>query len=136
MSKEYIAELAKEFAKQREEYLSKVKALLALEFTKIFDEYEWVKSFSWKQYTPYWCDNDPCEFGVSTSPDYDIEINNQTHDEYIDTAEEDVEWMEAATKVANIVDIVEPDTLKAVYGDHVTVVITKTGVELVEYDHS
>lgn len=34
---------------------------------ELFDTYPQLENFSWRQYTPYFCDGDPCEFGANTS---------------------------------------------------------------------
>ena len=108
----------------------------------LFDEYQWVESIGWTQYTPYFNDGDECIFSVYTEED-NIKVNGLSQwDMY--NYEEDfkeknitVEMVdEVAVKASNILSILEDEDMKYMFGDHVEVSISRDGTVTTEhYDH-
>lgn len=123
-------------------------------FQPIFDKTDKIDSISWRQYTPYFNDGEPCEFNVYI--DY-LDINGEGEDE-IDTIDWRIKYYLAGEeKYANLLEenpeldidlytnieefkeslgkIPDEFYLK-LFGDHVKVTIYKNGsIEVEEYQH-
>lgn len=50
--------------KMNEELVERMKNILTPVFKEFFELYPFVKGVAWTQYTPYFNDGEPCEFGV------------------------------------------------------------------------
>lgn len=48
----------------RSQFQAKAKTALSLEFKNFFKKYPEIEAIKWSQYTPYFNDGEPCEFGV------------------------------------------------------------------------
>lgn len=133
-----------------------------------------IAQVSWRQYTPYFCDGDPCEFGVgdptvlskreveaiTADAEDEWEVSdalNTLRDEessedfsyYGGKAQPTTGWGEnekpnpdyvpeygaALAAVKEFVSIWDENTLKGLFGDHATVILTAEGVDVEEYDH-
>jgi len=130
------------------------------ETTKVFfAENPSVKAIVWNQYTPYFNDGDTCEFSVNepsfTNAEGD-DLDDISWGEY--NGERDDIWAAEAWTINNtkikepgsFADIDEQscynfsniitssdmqDVMLAMFGDHVTVVATTDGFNVVGYDH-
>lgn len=108
-----------------------------------------LESFSWRQYTPYFNDGDPCVFSAQNDDPYVNNINEwgDTEDgeegpevynwngrdrEYTDYG---VKWLAMAGPVKEFLATFEDDDLLNLFGDHVTITVTKDGIQKEEYDH-
>lgn len=120
----------------------------------IFKKFPFIKGFSWTQYTPYFNDGEPCEFGINADyPDilipFDdgenewVDLNHIVHystgkvrDEYKDfIKKEEVEELdEAISEFASEVLYPFENQLQALLGEG-RVVVTPDGVEVEEYNH-
>lgn len=109
-------------------------------FAPIFEAHPDIESFSWTQYTPYFNDGDSCTFSAG-----DIDQVNG-YEEYSDEWDAEVSkgygkdevkgklysgYRAAQTLLASFPD----DALEALFGDHVRVTVTRSSVEIEEYDH-
>lgn len=125
----------------------------------IFDGFPGLTSFSWTQYTPYFNDGDECVFGVNhysvalrygqSEEEAEEEENEGTFDsysaKYADPSVElpsylsqykDKRWLfEAGGLTESLIAGVDDDTMKALFGDHVRVTVTRQGVETEYYEH-
>lgn len=57
----------------KKQYIEKGTELFHSLMKEIFTLYPAVETIQWTQYTPYWCDGDPCEFGVNEATINDTE---------------------------------------------------------------
>lgn len=121
-----------------------------------------VHSFGWTQYTPYFNDGDPCEFGMGEL--YIIaheDLEQLDEDEVYDLEREWIweggspafsrygdnskvgkygspqeHYVEASQAIETIYNALSPDDLaKDVFGDHVQVTFTPDGTNVEEYEH-
>ena len=120
--------------------------LLNVEFVKVFEKFPKLISFSWPQYTPYFADGDECIFHVNPDgliPDFTDESAEDSDFEYEKKDSEFVnvggKWQTTKLKVSpekalnnaaydeiyKIISSIDDQTMKAIYGDHVKVSITK-----------
>lgn len=128
-------------------------------FADIFAKYPKLIGFSWNQYTPYFNDGDECTFRVNTDgliPDFtdesaeesDYEYNtgdstwNQTTKRYesVPVSKEKKLNNAAYKEICYLINAIDDDTMKATYGNHITVTVSKNEdgsiVSLTEdYDH-
>jgi hypothetical protein len=111
----------------------------------LFLQHPTLKSFGWRQYTPYFNDGDTCEFSAHT--DYP-EVNNEdledsNHFRWNDpdsafseelqmTKEEHKELIQV---VVRFLRHFEEEILKDLFGDHARVIITPSGASVEEYEH-
>jgi hypothetical protein len=110
-------------------------------FKEIFDSYPTLQSIGWRQYTPYFCDGDPCEFSVHADAEalfingrssYSDEDEDEDGQDRLPEADADA----IADEAADFLDMFEPDDLKALYGDHVRVTVNRDGkVKTDDYEH-
>jgi hypothetical protein len=124
----------------------------------IFEKYPTLESFGWTQYTPYFNDGDTCIFSVNT--DY-ISVNDEYVDEskwssevnvlnwgnwnrelkvYEDRVEEpnpnyDPVLTEASNEITNFLGNFDNDFYLSKFGDHAEITVTKSGVDISDYDH-
>jgi len=94
-----------------------------------FSEHPDTYGVKWAQYTPYFNDNNPCEFGVwgvyafSSKEAFDAE----------DMLEEG-EGIYGEGTLESILESAD-DVLRAAFGDHAVVSATREAVTVEEYDH-
>jgi hypothetical protein len=146
-----IMEKIKTLQAEAKEESRKLFHELAKEF---FDTHPNVNSFGWRQYTPYFNDGDVCEFSVHASPDYGITINDVSADddeslpefpssrepnyqqkriEYNLARDQALHDYKAASEVVNKID---DDLMKELFGDHVTVTVFRDGTcKVNDYEH-
>ena len=132
-----------------------------VEFTKaiqqIFLEYPQLETIAWTQYSPYFNDGEECTFGVhsstfSNASPYEFNLWGEWDDE--EQAQEKQYWAigenwyndEEANATAGLVAVHSEfdrilqssefeDILHEMFGNHVKVICTKTGIDTEEYDH-
>jgi hypothetical protein len=114
----------------------------------IFDAHPELESFRWTQYTPYFNDGDECSFGVNS--DY-VDINDT---EETSTAEEtgfcinpeETRWShrkygrepnpnKAAVAIGKLLRGLGDEALRAMFGDHVEITVTRNQVKVERFDH-
>ena len=114
---------------------------------ELFEKHPELESFSWSQYTPYFNDGDECIFGVNIDePDingvegYDIhdgmEYERDENNKYVKVRKRDPhEFYSAMNDVSQFLRVFDSEDFKDMFGDHVRVTVTKTDVQIDEYDH-
>jgi hypothetical protein len=124
----------------------------------IFEKYTTLESFGWTQYTPYFNDGDTCIFSVNT--DY-ISVNDEYVDESKWSSEVNVlnwgNWNRelkvyegrveepnpnydpvltaASNEITNFLGNFDNDFYLSKFGDHAEITVTKSGVDISDYDH-
>lgn len=129
----------------------------------VFEKYgDIVGGFGWSQYTPYFNDGDPCEFDVnevvlwapSTDPyEVDMWVGDEAFSNYgsdskavetiwsgrgsscVPNPNYDPYYAEAKNYVQGFMAGWSQDTLKQLFGDHVQVRVTPSGVDVDKYEH-
>lgn len=125
----------------RKEAADQVKPLLQ-EFMKDNPQ---VKAIKWAQYTPYFNDGDPCNFGVSEfgfffegddldGSHYDGEMPWRGYEGWEKAPVCSPETHGACIALAKELGSMD-DVLETLFGDHVQVCVTADGVDVDEYDH-
>lgn len=104
----------------------------------LFEENPTLEAFKWTQYTPYFCDGDPCEFSANEvyvrTKGMDDDAGD--YEDGFDSGYRDDDPLTPITKACQEVrDMLDKDTLEALFGDHVEVVVTPDGVETSECSH-
>lgn len=129
------------------------------EFYKyIFDKYPTLESFGWSQYTPYFNDGDVTIFSANTSY---LSVNEECVDEadwsqktkvlnwgtwnselkaYEGRVEEDNDdynpiLTEASNEIVEFLGNFDDDFYMRKFGDHGEVMVTRSGVDISDYDH-
>ena len=159
-STERMDALRESFVQAQAEFNTKIKELLRVETDKLFVKFPSVHSVSWNQYTPYFNDGDECRFGayidtlkvqaVGEEDSTEIEPSNisfkdrtvKVYGRYnsttraYDTSTRPATELELfARQFYKMLRSAGEDALKAAYGDHTSVIISRDGTELEDYDH-
>lgn len=114
-------------------------------FKELFDKHPQLASVTWRQYTPYFNDGDPCYFRVGEfEADFDDEEYDEEEDEDEEVVEEDateevveepIDYDAINEAVADLESSLPEDVLEYVFGDHVKITATRDGFEITEYEH-
>jgi len=141
---EKIEALKAKVAELNKQVREESQRLLNEGFTEVFEKYPKLLSFSWNQYTPYFNDGDECTFSVNTDsliPDFTDE-SAEDHDyeyskgdsiwntktkkyDHAPLSDEKKLNNEAYDELVEIVNAIDDDTMKATYGNHITVTVSK-----------
>jgi hypothetical protein len=147
--KEDMALANKKMQEIREELTEKGKAAFGEASKELFALHPQLKAFRWTQYTPYFCDGDPCEFGVN---DLQVQFKERIETNDVqgvwDYSEDDEDqWVEFThsgeshplfsvyTDCEEVRGMLDEETLEALFGDHVQVTVHADCVETTEYEH-
>lgn len=99
-------------------------AIVGAAFKELLAKRDDVQEVSWTQYTPYFNDGDECVFGVN-----ELVVDGDYQSEYRpDPKNKDLVELFSRLKSST-------DTMKAVFGDHCKVTITRDEVRVETYDH-
>lgn len=109
----------------------KAREIMDAGFKDIFGRYPDLKEISWTQYTPWFNDGDECVFGVN-EPYIKFLSDDEGRDEY--DLEGEMQG-EAYEEVSTFLSTFKDEDMQRVFGDHVTVVVTRDGIETDGYDH-
>lgn len=137
----------KNLAKEREEYQRKIReaGAKALEeaASEVFAAHKEINRIEWTQYTPYFNDGEPCEFGV-----YEVYfLGNAGEDEEVSWAEEREDNIEVSTgwgdnrkvllkKADKFTTLIESNVdLMETLGEGKVVITRGGGLKVEEYDH-
>lgn len=157
--------LIERYEAARAALMAEGKEAIELEFMAIFERHPELTVIKWNQYTPYFNDGEECtfsvnDFNVSNAPD----IENVTcYGDYDGEEDEDEEgnmptkvfvmdkwgdrnsktWGDRNSKTyADVWELQEfaqssigEDLFRDIFDNHVTVVVTKDGIEVEEYEH-
>lgn len=119
---------------------------------ELFEAHPLLDGFRWRQYTPYFNDGDECTFSARTSDpecaftdtqdsddgyDYDgwTETNTRAIERKVELGESLTPREAAALAVAEFLAIFDDSDLKALFGDHVMVTVSREGVTTRAYSH-
>jgi hypothetical protein len=137
-----FSDLTNELKELKARMVARGKEVFKEEAVKIFENDPTLESFSWTQYTPYWCDGEPCYFGVN---DYlTVEFNDGTEPledwddhsaKYADQQDVTSEQVESANAAHALVSLIPEEVMEDIFGDHVKVTVYKDKIEVDEYDH-
>jgi len=123
-----LTELKTRLDAARKQVESDARAAFKEAYQEIFERYPAVQSFSWAQYTPYFNDGEECVFRVNNDP----KINGA--DEY-DNESKDIP-QKAYLEIRAMLDELPSETMKAVFGDHVEIIVSRAGEPRIEeYSH-
>lgn len=124
-----------QWRKQRDDMREEGQKLLFDALQDLFNNNDNLKEISWTQYTPWFNDGDTCEFSTyATSPTVNGWSENSWLDYENDESGEQIPD-ELYKEITTILNILDEDDYKEIFGDHVKVVITKEGYEVEEYSH-
>lgn len=143
---EQIAENNAEVEKLRQQTSTNNRKLLGQAVQQIFEEnQDWLTSFSWTQYTPYFNDGDACTFGINLGYP---EINEESwgNCDYVrefsgwgSNRKPNPKYDPAKVSVINnlqrIIGSVGTECLESIFGDHAKITVTKDGFKVKQYDH-
>lgn len=143
---ERVKELKASMAKMQEELTEKAKKAFHEVSQEIFSKYPNLVEFSWNQYTPYFNDGDPCVFGARTDyPWVKFADDNPEDCEDEDRGNEYSSWQlkdkvlnekeQAANEVLDLLAAFDDHDYEEMFGDHLTVIVTRDGIETEEYSH-
>lgn len=125
----------------KKELSSKGIALVKEAFDDFFQKHTEVLEVRWTQYTPYFNDGDVCEFRVNdfvgvTQSDLDEVQSEDIDDMELFWGSSCVFSKEAAKDLDAIYELLsEDDFLQTMLGDHLKVKVTRSGVDVDEYEH-
>ena len=129
------------------------------EFYKyIFDKYSKLESFGWTQYTPYFNDGDSCVFSaqvgyISINGDFVEESNwinpntvldwgtwnseKKVYEGRVECINEDYDGdlVEVHDEIVDFLGNFDDDFYMRKFGDHAEVMVTRSGVDISDYDH-
>lgn len=127
-----IQAATKQIEATKKELADKLKKQFKDLFVPFFDKYPEVKRFRWKQYTPYFNDGEPCEFGV-----YDLEAYyNETDSDEDDDSDGNLNSYHGVDEaLALAFNSIPSDLMKSIFGDHAEVTVTRGGITVEEYEH-
>ena len=124
-------------------------------FKEFFDKYPKAETITWRQYTPYFNDGDPCYFSVhemtlemnedeedgpeegdedEEDEDEDDDYSDGEYDSYSLSLSEDPDLKKMGEDFGALQDIPD-DVLEHVFGDHVRITATRDGFDVTEYSH-
>lgn len=147
---EQLKQMNAELEALKKVHLEKSKAMFTEVAKMVFDKHPALESFGWNQYTPYFNDGDECTF--SANIDYPC-INGQNEDDsdvlmktiykqdetgkYVKVVNENYnpELGLACDDVKEFLGNIDDAVLRDMFGDHVSVTVSRTGTEVEEYDH-
>lgn len=110
----------KELRNRHDEQKKELLELFSSACNDLFAQFEGLKSFGWLQYTPYFNDGDPCEFGVCCDRDWDMTLNGVCERDF-----EDEVFYELDQKTNK--------ELKELYEEHPTLKPIKNLQEVVDF---
>jgi hypothetical protein len=117
-----LEQIRKESEKLKKEYSLKQQEIFKELWKDFFNLYPSIDTVSWTQYTPYWNDGETCEFTVHT---WNITLNGD--EESGDSKIEKV--------ASSIIQSIDEDCMKDMFGDHCTVIVSRDGYSVEEYEH-
>ena len=130
----------KKIKKNRKSLADQVRDLFQEGTKEIFDKYPELRSFGWNQYTPSFCDGDPCHFHVGE----EIIVNGYSGEDRYPEWDEDengdsteIEEKKLNKIIGEIDDLrgeVDYSLLEGMFGDNVVITVTRDGISTDDYD--
>lgn len=147
-AKKRLKLIKKEVQDAKKQAQKKAHEVFHEEVKNLFDKFPELESFSWDQFTPYFNDGDTCEFysnhgecgWQATIDGEDIEVCQHEGIEYAEACDFDLQdeskWkniqktgLKIEKAIASVLSIFEQDDFQIMFGDHITVVVDKSGVK-------
>jgi len=144
MSLESMKKMREEIAIKLAEINKMAQDVFREEANKVFKKHPELVSFSWKQYTPYFMDGDPCVFSsYKDSPAVTVkhlngeEVMADCYTSDYTGPEEDMPKFinDIVGSVIQLLSNFEDDDVEQMFGDHTEVIVTATEITNEEYDH-
>jgi SepF-like predicted cell division protein (DUF552 family) len=142
---EKVTEASNRIKEEQKKLAELVKNDIKDVFNEMFVLNPKLQSFSWTQYTPYFNDGDECIFRVNGYLDveYDnveyTELGKWNADKAISTNEVYYETTPEVAKVVypilQLLENIDDDVFKTIFGDHVKIIVTPNGIDIEEYYH-
>lgn len=110
-----------------------LKKLFYIESKKFFQKYNYLKSYGWTQYTPYWNDGDVCKFSVYTDLG-SIYINNESYYNIEDDGKLQT-YKEIALDIIEFLCLFDNDEFQYIFGDHCKITIYPSKIQIDSYTH-
>lgn len=132
-------ELKAQIENLKKEAANLVKPML-MEF---LEENPEVRGLAWVQYTPYFNDGDECVFRMGDTTFYwygedyeELEVGEEAYEGlyHHESSACSADTYKNCREFSSILESLE-DEMKLLFNDHVTVKVTRDGVEVEEYDH-
>ena len=162
---EKVAELTTNYQNARAAMIQSAKTEFATLAKLLFETHPRLSQFSWRQYTPYWNDGDACSFSANTEyPRIKLVREDAVQESLFESSaivdgdaagyeeDDDDENMEVWVSKEDrknptadqkiYIDVIDflaqftEDMYLEIFGDHVTVTISRSGgISVQEYDH-
>jgi hypothetical protein len=149
-----LEDLHAEFENYKAEFVKKGSVLLTNYFTKFMQEHPEIKLITWNQYTPGYCDGDPCYFNIYGPHFVDKNIeeireniekeDSEYYGESLSTVLEEYENMLYQGKYESLKPELRKfeetlqqsaDLLEFMFGDGKKIIVTNKGLEVEEYEY-
>lgn len=125
-------------AKQKKELQSHLSSIFEKHSKTLFADHPIIVSFGWAQYTPYFNDGEECVFGTHAEyPDMNGCQEGYLDKEYREELGEDgvIRWDNAYKAVKLFLGYFDREDYREMFGDHVSVLVTRDGVTVEHYEH-
>lgn len=130
ISKEEVKKVQQTMADLRAEMKKAISDAFSNMAKVLFQDHPGLESFSWTAYTQYWNDGDQCYFSANTDS-FAFAYQGETFDD-------DERWQRStiSNDIQAFLSAFGDDDYEQLFGDHVRVTVTPTGVTTEEYtDH-
>ena len=137
-----VTKLVQEFEQATEVFQATMKVEMKRLFKEFFEQNPDVAALVWVQYTPYYCDGEPCYFGrfeMFTANAEQLkelrEGNIGLWDLEYDANGDAKEVSANAEKSIGELETIPSEIYEDAFGDHCRVIATKDGFDIEEYEH-
>jgi hypothetical protein len=152
MSNTTIETLVAEYNKVKEEFVEKSKNALRTAFKEFFASNPDIDQITWAQYTPYFNDGDPCIFRVNdmffTLDEEHVDLSEIRYPDDDEKCYGTFFWSAGGKNIdpvavyrktfedfVNQVSVLPDEIFMNSFGDHVSVIASKDGFDVQEYEH-
>ena len=128
-----MKELIENYHKMKRDMILRIEHDFKESFKKFFEDNPQVHGFKWTQYTDYFNDGEACIFHR-----HEIVVmhnENEEGNDYYDLLDNKVEATENATAFIDELEDVPHEIYESMFGDHVSVMATRKGFEISEYEN-
>lgn len=136
-----LNDLKKQRAELEAQLLAGAKEAFHETTQQIFKDHPKLEWFRWRQYTPYFNDGDECVFGANT--DYlEVRHDGQDHEDlsvssfkYRDAIMDNTDLKAVSEKLEAMFSVLDDAALKELFGDHKQITVSRSGVDVDDYEH-
>lgn len=136
-----LEQLINEITEAQKRFLEEGKSAFKVATKEFFDANPEVRAIGWTQYAPYFNDGEPCEFSVhdiyatTLDPsDDDFSAYDLVRGEYSYGDEHEAKGAQV-DEFLRLLSKVPDDLYRSLFGDDAMIVMTRTGIDIDEYDH-